>query len=158
MGHHDDDDAELAELLEGVMPGLEFATDGLPLPPEPTTGDVQKLMAATDRELSETQRAYYRVQRAKAQASRRWQYHLDRTLVGLANASPERRGAQADREALARRTRVTRDSEEMGDDLYATFLILEAHAEAVREHLYSVRGRLTAMQSLLRSVTERPLI
>lgn len=152
-----DDDEVLERLLAGVMPHLEFETDGLPLPPEPSVGDVQKLIAATDRELSETQRAYYRAMAAKARAQRAWTKHLDRTLVNLANASAERRGAAADREALARRTRITRDSEENGDDLWATFLILEAHAEAVKEHLYSVRARYSGLQSLLRSLTDRPL-
>ncbi|HUW00749.1 MAG TPA: hypothetical protein VMW08_00215 [Acidimicrobiales bacterium] len=157
MAAHTSDDPELDALLEGVMPGLVFPTDGLPLPPEPSAGDVQKLLAATDSELAETTRDYYRARRAKALAVIRWNQHLDRTLVNLANASPERRGAQADREALARRTRLNRDSEEMGDSLWRASIILEEHVEAVKEHLYSVRARYSGLQSLLRSVVDIPL-
>jgi hypothetical protein len=151
------DDPELAALLEGVMPELVFKTDGLPLPPEPSVGDVQKLIAATDGELAETTRDYYRARRAKAQAVRRWTNHLDRTLVNMANRGREDRGSIADREALARRTRLDRETEEMGESLWAASMILEEHVEAVKEHLYSVRARYSGLQSLLRSIADAPL-
>lgn len=126
--------------------------DGLPLPPLPTLGDIERRIMRCDDELAQLVEDHYKAAEEAAAAEADWKRHRDRVLVALAD-NGEKEAADI-REARAKRTRIDpRDpNSELGEDLYRYYKILEAREKSIDRHIRAIQTRATALMSVARGI------
>lgn len=126
--------------------------DGLPLPPLPTLGDIERRIMRCDDELAQLVEDHYRAAEEAAEAEANWKQHRDRILVMIADRGSKE--AADIREARAKRTRIdaTDPDSMMGEDLYRLYKILEARERSIDRHIRAIQTRATALMSVARGI------